>query len=119
MGSLAIQNLSYDTAIGIGTTTDLSTLADGTTQHTMTGIGRVSNALLIVKNTASANKTITIKAGDSFPSRGLGDMEITAKQNYCYHAVFTGDRFLNSDGTIEFTVESGATGEIRLMGLPD
>lgn len=117
MGTLAVTSLSM--SAGVGTfVNDISTYADGTTQHTITGITNAHKLLVIAKNTAASSATLTIKGGDFYPNKGVGDLSVNLMQNDVVAAPLEGARFLNEDGTIEFTVSSGATGDISAVQLP-
>lgn len=117
MGTMAVTSLTMSS--GVGTfVNDLSTYADGSTQHTITGITDTGKLLVIAKNTAASSATLTIKGGDFHPNKGVGDLAVNLMQNDVVGVPLEGARFLNDDGTIEFTVSSGATGDISAIQTP-
>ena len=117
MGTLAVTNMSV--SAGVGTfVNDISTYADGTTQHTITGITDVKKLLIIAKNTNATTRVLTIKGGDFYNNKGVGDLDVNLMQNDVVGVQPEGARFLNKDGTIEFTVASGATGDISAVQMP-
>lgn len=117
MGTMAVTKMEM--SAGVGTfVNDLSGYADGTTQHTITGIDNTGKLLIIAKNTAASSATLTIKGGDFFPNKDVGDLAVNLMQNDVVGVPVEGTRFLNEDGTIEFTVSSGATGDISAIQTP-
>ena len=117
MSTLDVVELTM--SAGVGTfVNDLSTYADGTTEHTIEDITDTGKLLLLAKNTNASSATLTIKAGDFYPNKGVGDLEVNLMQNDVVGVPLEGTRFLNEDGTIEFTVSSGATGDISAIQTP-
>lgn len=115
MASISPVDMTINT--GVGTfTTDLSTLA-GSTEHEITSISREKKLVIHAKNTA-AQKAITFLASDTFANRGVGNTTLTCPQNIPMAIQLEGARHINSDGTIEFTVATGMTGDLSIFELP-
>lgn len=120
MAALAVSKIvSYNTGIGTGVIKDLGDYDNGATENEITGVGRVSNLGIVVKNTAADTKVLTFKAGDEWGNKSQGDLAINLTQNVEYHVQLEANRFLNEDGSIEFTCEAGATGSISCVELLD
>ena len=104
--------------VGAGTfTTDMSTLA-GSTEHEITGITKEKNLVVWAKNTAT-QRAITFLASDFAVAAGKGNTTFTLPQNIPMAIQLEGCQHVNSDGTIEFTVAAGMTGELCVFELPD
>lgn len=73
---------------------------------------------IYVENTAATSATITVKASDFGIALGQGDLAITAAQNTPQLIVLEGQRFLQSDGTINIDCSTAATGVIGAIQLP-
>lgn len=72
---------------------------------------------LIVYNSADAGKKLTIKAGDSYPNKVLGDYEITvAAGKTVILTIENQSRFENKDGSVNIDFASGFTGTIYAIG---
>ena len=116
MATIANQKMVIN--VGLGTfTTDMSTLA-GATEHEITGIGKSKKLLFFADNTAT-QRAITIKASDFGHASGQGDVTFTLNQNIPAAIVVEGARCVNGDGSIEFTVAAGMTGDLSIFELPD
>ena len=116
MASLTPVSLSM--GVGAGTfTTDMSTLA-GSTEHEITGIGKEGKLAIFAKNTAT-QRAITFLASDFGVAAGKGNTTFTLPQNIPMAIQLEGCQHVNDDGTIEFTVAAGMTGEISIFELPD
>jgi len=116
MSTISVTKLTSN--VGAGTfTSDMSALA-GATEHEITGIGREKNLVVWAKNTAT-QRDITFKASDFGYALGQGDSTFTLPQNIPFAINLEGARHVNSDGSIEFTVAAGMTGELSVFELPD
>lgn len=104
--------------VGAGTfVTDMSTLA-GTTEHEITGITQEKRLVIHAKNTAS-QRAITFLASDFGVAAGKGNVTFTLPQNIPMAIQLEGAQCVNKDGTIEFTVAAGMTGELSVFELPE
>src|SRR5690242_2628992 len=99
----AITALARDTAVALPETTAI-TAAD--TINITGGAGGHGRMLLVLNNTAAAEKEFTIKAGEKNPPaqrKGLGDLVIkVAEKSQVIIAIETA-RFANPDGTVSIT----------------
>lgn len=68
---------------------------------------------IMVENTANADSTATIKAGNAYPNSMLGDLSVTLEKS-AITAIQIQDpsRFENADGSICIDFASGFTGNI-------
>jgi hypothetical protein len=116
MASITVTKLTAN--VGAGTfTTDMSTLA-GATEHEVTGINKSKNVVFYGDNTSAAQRAITIKAGDFAANRGVGDITFNLPSNIPSAIAVEGSRIVNKDGSIEFTVATGMTGDLSVFELP-
>lgn len=120
MAELAVSKIvSYNVGIGTGVIKDIATYALGATENEITGVGRLSNLGITARNTAADTKVLTFKASDEFGNAGQGDLAINLLQNVENHVQLEAQRFLNQDGSIEFTLEANATGTMSCVELLD
>ena len=117
MATITAKKLTIDTAHA-DFTTDLSTLA-GATEHEITGIDKEKKLIVVAVNTDETARALVFKASDKFCARGKGDLTISLAQDTANAVVLEGARFVNEDGSIEFTVATGATGSLYVVELPD
>jgi hypothetical protein len=104
--------------VGAGTfTTDMSTLA-GATEHEVTGINKSKKICFYGDNTSGAQRAITIKASDFGANAGIGDITFNLPNNIPSAIAVEGSRIVNKDGSIEFTVATGMTGDLSVFELP-
>ncbi len=113
-----ITPVKLSTNVGIGTfSNDMSTLA-GATEHEIDGIDKNKKLVIYGKNT-STQRAIIFLASDFAVAKGIGDTTFTLPQNIPFAIQLEGAQHINSDGTIEFTVAAGMTGELSIFELPD
>lgn len=122
MADTAIVNVTWDddnvTSLeGAGTA-----IAHANT-HVITPTGPLENMVIIVRNTEGSTNVVTVLTGDDPPalSAGLGNLVLTTI------GATTGDvilpplesaRFLQNNGTVRITVETGMTGFIIALQKP-
>lgn len=115
MATISASKMSVN--VGIGTIAeDLSNFTSG--EHDIDNVSKASKLIIIGRNSDADTKVLTIKASNQYVNRGQGDLEIDMIQNNPVQVNIEPARFLNSDGTIEFEVETGATGEITVIQIP-
>ena len=85
--------------------------------HVITPTGRLEDGILMVQNTFNGAKDVTILAGDNPPaySSGQGNLVVKVADGDASHAAVAiknleSARFLQNNGTLRVTVESGMTG---------
>lgn len=84
--------------------------------------GKLDTLLIVVENTttgegsAAAASSMTIKAGNKYPNKVLGDLSVTLGAGKTV-AVALEDhaRFQNADGTVNLDFASGFTGNIFVL----
>lgn len=81
------------------------------------------NELVIeITHTTDASKVVTVKGGDNPPANATADLAVTFAAGdstpVVKYLVLESARFLQSDGTVEIDVASGATGKIRAYKVP-
>lgn len=104
----------------------VNTLDTGTAAVTISADvgGKADRAVLEVTNTAAANLTVAVLAGDNPPAQmaGLGSVSVTLAQNaVALLGPFEGMRFIQDNGKLDvtFTPASGTIGAtVRCYLLP-
>lgn len=93
--------------------------------HVITPAGPLEEGFLVVQNTFNGAKNVTLLAGDSPPalSAGQGNKIVAvADGDASYAAEIIGGlesaRFLQDNGTLRVTVETGMTGFMYWVQLP-
>ena len=121
--AITVTSLSRNSSVVQATADVLDT---GTTAVTISAdiTGQADRAILEVKNTAAANLTVAVLAGDNPPAQaaGLGSLSATLAENAVrYFGPFEGMRFIQDNGKLDvtFTPASGTIGvEIRCYVAP-
>ena len=106
-----------DGAVGLGTA-----IVHANT-HVITPTGPLEEMLIRITNTEGSTNVVTILPGDNppadaplVPAAGLASGAITATSGINYIRL-TSSRFLQNNGTVRITVESGMTGFILPMQI--
>lgn len=92
--------------------------------HVITPTKRLGKVLIRITNTTASQKVATILAGDNPPAdaAGQGNLTVTLAAGDTTptfgHVVLESARFLQNDGTVQITVDSGTTGFIAALQLP-
>lgn len=76
-----------------------------------------NSVYIFVENTAASKKAVTLKAGNSYPNKMLGDktIEITASKTACI-MVQDLSRYERKDGSVYIDFATGFTGNIWVVG---
>lgn len=111
--AIAVSQLVRDAGVAPGSYTVL----DPTNGHSVLA-GKDGKMFLHVKNTATANKTITVKAG-VYWRKGIGDLQvIVPASSEMFIGPLESARFEQADENIYIDVEAEATGSILAIRLP-
>lgn len=110
---------------GDSSTAVTSVALDATDSHVFTPTHPLNEYVLIVTNTTSSTKTVTIKAGDSPPAdaAGQGDLVVSFTAGNVTPQVKTigpleSARFMQNDGTVNVDVAASMTGTVTLLRVP-
>lgn len=98
---------------------------DATDSHVFTPTHPLNEYVLIVTNSTSSTKSITVKAGDNPPAdaSGVGDLVVSFGAGNVTPVVKTigplsSARFIQNDGTVNVDVAGSMTGTITLLRIP-
>ena len=82
-------------------------------------VGGFDRVVLEVTNTFAGAKSVTVKAGAHSAAVNGADLVQSIPQSAVYYIPLTPSaRFLQADGTIALTYDSGMTGTVRVFCLP-
>lgn len=74
---------------------------------------------LVVENTATADKTVTFKAGGRYPNAMRGDLVVpVTSSSSAVCIVQDPSQFVNADGSILLDFEAGFTGNVYAIAKP-
>lgn len=104
---------AYDSTV-LALDEDLADYDNGAVENVIDEISILSNVLIRIKNTAAA-KTIVFVASDIGLNKGLGSLTRVLAQNAEQFYQLEAERFQFADGSVHFTLESGATGIISVV----
>lgn len=96
------------------------TAINATNGATIDAGGDTRGLLVVVTNTFAGAKVTTIQSGVKPPAEhaSLGDLTESQAQNDRTTFVLEGSRFIQADGSIWVDFETGMTGTIRALRLP-
>jgi hypothetical protein len=109
------ENGNADCAVG----TKYSAVADLVAGGAKVAYPKDGKLLIHVKNTAAANKAVTIKAGAG-PGKSQGDLAVTVAANTGEQMIggLESFRFKQSDGTLNIDFAADTTGYIAVFQVP-
>lgn len=81
--------------------------------------GGLDRALLLVENSAAAEKEVTVTAGESPPSlrKGVGSLVVKCAEKTLTVIALESARHLDKSGNLVLTLSAGTTGKIALLVL--
>jgi hypothetical protein len=123
MADTAITNVTWDDDDVTSISAAIGTAIVHANTHVITPTGPLEEMVIIVRNTEGSTNVVTVLAGDDPPatSAGIGPAAFTtiaATTGCVILPPLESARFLQNDGTVRITVESGMTGYIIAMQRP-
>ena len=78
-----------------------------------------NSLLIVIDNTANADKDVTFKASDAYPNGMLGDYTVSVKTETAkVFQIYDISRFENKDGSLKIDFATGFTGTIFAVAKP-
>lgn len=123
MADTAITNLTWDDDDVLDISAAEGTAIVHANTHVITPTGPLEDMVIIIRNTEGSTNAVTVLAGDDPPagSAGLGNKLFTtikATSGCVILPPLESARFLQNNGTVRITVESGMTGYIIALQKP-
>jgi hypothetical protein len=123
MADTAIVNITWDDNDGTDVAAGQGTAIVHANTHVITPTGPLEEMVIMVTNTEGSTNAVTVKAGDNPPADAAaqGDKTFTtisATTGRIILPPLSSARFLQDNGTVRITVESGMTGYIMAMQRP-